>query len=189
MTCFILPQTILNTPIEGENPSSPVSLNIYIKKHHVKCSHECVNIHQILSEFKVKYKMMEPVYMISDTLPTTSYSSMFNHTNQLSLHELTMLHVGGIYISKLMDSTTEESIQFMFKLASSFRNVCICKPESVCSLSSIKFVIATHFIHAPKSGVYEIPYYFKMIVDEMNSTYGQIQLEHLRTHNLSLGKI
>jgi hypothetical protein len=100
-----------------------------------------------------------------------------------------MLTSGGIYISKLMDSTTEESIQFLFKLASSFRHVCICKPDSICSLSSIKYVIATDFLHIPKEGIYEIPYYFKMVVDEMNSTYGQIQLEHLRSHNISLGKI
>ena len=66
--------------------------------------------------------------------------------------------------------------------------VCVCKPDSVCALSSIKYVVASDFLDVPKDGVYEIPYYFKMVVDELNSTYGQIQLEHLRLHN-SLGKI
>lgn len=189
MACFILPQTVLNTPIIETIPETPVSLTTYIKKQGVHCSHECVNADQILSDFKVKYKLIHPIWSVTHTLPDTSYSIMFNHTNRLSLEELSMLTTGGTYISKLLDSTTDESIQCLFKLSSSFRNVCICKPESVCSLSSIKYVVATDFIQPPKHGYYEIPYYFKMVIDEMNSTYGQIQLEHLRSHNLSLGKI
>jgi len=189
MACFILPQTILNTPRMETLPETPVSLTTYIKKQGVQCSHECVNVEQILSDFSVKYKLVHPIWRVSDTLPTTSYSIMFNHTDRLTLVELSMLTTGGTYIRKLADSTTEESIQCLFKLSSSFKNVCICKPETVCSLSSIKYVIATDFLQPPKPGYYEIPYYFKMVVDEMNSTYGQIQLEHLRSHNLSLGKI
>ena len=191
MTCFILPQTVLNTPILGDLPSTPVSLTTYIKNQNVHCLHECVNADQILTDFITKYKLVPPIWMMNERIriPDTSYSVMFNSTDHLHIQELTMLTSGGTYISKMIDSTTEESIQFLFKLCSSFRNVCICKPESVCSLSSIKYVVATDFLQPPKSGVYEIPYYFKMVVDEMNSTYGQIQLEHLRSHNLSLGKI
>jgi 23S rRNA U2552 (ribose-2'-O)-methylase RlmE/FtsJ len=189
MTCFILPQTVLNTPTMNDLSSTPVSLTTYIKNQNVCCVHECVNADQILSDFTIKYKLTPPIWMMTNRIPETSYSVMFNSTNQLHVHELSMLTSGGTYISKMMDSTSEESIQFLFKLCSSFRNVCICKPESVCSLSSIKYVVATDFLQPPKPGIYEIPYYFKMVVDEMNSTYGQIQLEHLRTHNLSLGKI
>lgn len=188
MTCFILPQTILNTPI-SQSIHTPISLNVYLQKQQVECNHECVNHAQLLSEFRTKYKLTDSIFIMTNELPTTLYPVIINHTDWISLHELSMLTSGGIYISKLMDSTTEDSLQFLFKLASSFRHVCICKPDSICSLSSIKYVIATDFLHRPKEGIYEIPYYFKMVVDEMNSTYGQIQLEHLRSHNISLGKI
>jgi hypothetical protein len=155
----------------------------------VVCNHECVNEKQLLSDFKIKYKLVDPIWICSTVLPDTPYSVMINHKNNLSLDELSMLSTRGTYISKLLDSTTDETIQFLFKLASAFKHVCICKPESVCSLSSIKYVIATDFIEVPKPGMYEIPYYFKMVIDELNSTYGQIQLEQLRSHNISLGKI
>lgn len=187
MACFILPHTVLNHPVRDMPSDILVSLIPYLQEQQVKCTHECVHEKQLLTEFKLKYKLAEPIWITSDVFPDTSYPVIINH-RQLSLAELAMLAPHGTYISKLIDSTTQETIQFLFKLASSFRNVCICKPDSVCSLSSIKYVVATDFLEIPKEGMYEIPYYFKMTMDELNSTYGQIQLEHLRSHH-SLGKI
>jgi len=188
MACFILPHTVLNTPVTHLPSERVVSLVSYIQKQDVICQHECVNEKQLMIEFRHKYKLTDPIWITSDTEPESYCSIMINHSSQLTLRDLSMLTAHGTYISKLADSTTEESLQFLFKLASSFRNVCVCKPDSVCALSSIKYVVASDFLDVPKDGVYEIPYYFKMVVDELNSTYGQIQLEHLRLHN-SLGKI
>lgn len=188
MTCFMLPQTILNAPTEEDTHYPPVSLSSYIQNQCIHCRHECVNISQLVEEFKKKFKFSD-AWIVQETLPSIPQPVILNHTDRLSLKEITMMTNGGTYISKLVDSTTDETIQFLFQLAYCFRNVCICKPDSVCSLSSIKYVIATDFMHSPKEGKYVIPYYFKMVIDEINSTYGQIQLEHLRYNTLSLGKI
>jgi hypothetical protein len=187
MACFVLPQTILNFPTT-EDVHIPVSLSDYIKRQPVRCHHKCVDETAVNEEFRSKFSITDTVWFIS-TPPEKQYTVMINHTDTLTLKELTHLKEGGTYICKLVDSTTDECLQFLFKLAYSFKHVCICKPEGVCTLSSIKYVVATDFIRPPKQGTYNIPYYFKMVLDEINSTYGQIQLEHLRSHTLSLGKI
>jgi hypothetical protein len=188
MACFVLPQTILNLPTAEDVHNSQVSLSDYIQRQPVRCQHKCVDESVVNDEFRSKFSIADSIWFIS-TPPEKHYSVMINHTDTLVLKDLSYLAEGGTYISKLNDSTTDECLQFLFKLAFSFKHVCICKPEGVCTLSSIKYVVATDFIRPIKKGMYNIPYYFKMVLDEINSTYGQIQLEHLRSHTLSLGKI
>jgi len=189
MACFVLPQTILNVPTVDKIHISQVSLSDYIKRQPLRCQHNCVDTKVVNDEFAAKFSITDSIWFICENHPEKSYSVMMNHTDVLSLKELTYLLEGGTYIGKLMDSTSDECLQFLFKLSYSFRHVCICKPEGVCTMSSIKYVVATDFIRLPKQGIYNIPYYFKMVVDEINSTYGQIQLEHLRSNTHSLGKI
>jgi len=189
MSCFVLPQTILNSPTADDVHISQVSLSDYIKRQPVRCQHKCVDETAVNEEFRSKFSITDSVWFVSHDSPDKPYSVMINHTDVLSLKELSQLSEGGNYICKLVDSTSDECLQFLFKLAYSFKHVCICKPDGVCTLSSIKYVVATGFVRTPKQGTYNIPYYFKMVLDEINSTYGQIQLEHLRSNTHSLGKI
>jgi len=103
-----------------------------------------------------------------------------NNSDTLDGDALEHVEKGGAFISKIIDSTAYDSIQFLFKLASCFKTIYVCKPDCICSVSSIKYVIAIGFTHVPSSGHFEIPYYFKNCIDELNSTFGQSQLEHLR---------
>ena len=178
MTVFMLPKTILHTTTVDISSNVEVSLNEYIKKFNVSCVHECVPYSTVIHDIVLKYHLSTPM-TYTPTL-TEKYPVIVNHTDSLDGAPLCHIEKGGAFISKIVDSTLYESIQFLFKLASCFKTIYICKPDCICNVSSIKYVIAIGFHHVPLLGHFEIPYYFKNCIDEMNSTFGQSQLEHLR---------
>lgn len=177
MTVFMLPKTILHTSTIDVSDVE-VSLNEYIRKFNVSCVHECVPYTTVIQDIVAKYNLGPPT-VYTRTL-TDLHPVMVNHSDSLEDAPLWNVEKGGAFISKIMDSTSYESIQFLFKLASCFKTIYVCKPDCICSVSSIKYVIAIGFHHVPLPGNFEIPYYFKNCIDEMNSTFGQSQLEHLR---------
>jgi len=178
MTVFILPKTILHTPTTNPSDNVYVSLNEYIKKFNRCCAHECVPYSIVVHDLLLKYNLCQSFTYINDVIGV--HHVVINHTDQLNDCVFTHIEKGGTYISKIMDSTSYESIQFLFKLSSCFKTVHVCKPDCICNVSSIKYVVAIGFHHVPLSGYFEVPNYFKNCVDEMNSTFGQTQLEHLR---------
>jgi len=186
MTVFMLPKTILHTSTI-DVVDVEVSLNEYIRKFNVSCVHECVPYSTVIHDIVTKYNLSTPTVY---TPHITDMSAVIvNHSDSLDGSPLSHIEKGGAFISKIVDSTSYESIQFLFKLASCFKTIYVCKPDCICSMSSIKYVIAIGFHHVPLSGNFEIPYYFKNCIDEMNSTFGQCQLEHLRfSKNKILGK-
>jgi hypothetical protein len=107
------------------------------------------------------------------------YSLLVDDTDTPSLSFLQYQEEKGNYITKLIDSTCSQSMQFLYKLCSSYKIVYLCKPESECPTTSTKYVIALDFIKEPEQGNLKIPYYFKMKLDDMNSVFGQTQLEYL----------
>ncbi len=179
MSVFILPKTILHTPTPRSTQNVEVSLNEYIKKFNVSCSHECVPYSTVIHDIVLKYNLGNHLKYTSHGL-TGTYPVLVNNSDTLDGDALVHVEKGGAFISKIIDSTAYDSIQFLFKLASCFKTIYVCKPDCICSVSSIKYVIAIGFTHVPSSGHFEIPYYFKNCIDELNSTFGQSQLEHLR---------
>jgi hypothetical protein len=179
MSVFILPKTNLHTPSSHVSRNVEVSLNEYIKKFNVSCVHDCVPYSTVIQDILLKYNLGSHVKHTTHEL-TSTYPVIVNHGDKLDCSPLNHVEKGGAYISKIVDSTSYDSIQFLFKLASCFKHIYICKPDCICSVSSIKYVIAIGFHHLPLSGNFDIPYYFKNSIDELNSTFGQSQLEHLR---------
>jgi hypothetical protein len=94
----------------------------------------------------------------------------------------------GYYISKISTTSSSDAIQYLYKLASSYSKVYICKPEHDCPSSSTKYIVASEFLKLPEKGNLKIPYYFRMKLEDINSILGQIQLEHLRFKGIPLGK-
>jgi hypothetical protein len=101
-------------------------------------------------------------------------------TDNPNLRFLKHQRLHGTYIAKMTSSTSPESLQFLFKLCSSYKDVYLCKPDSECTTSSTKYVIASSFIQIPDVHNLKLPYYFRMKLDDINSVFGQTQLEHLR---------
>lgn len=111
---------------------------------------------------------------------TGTYSLVVDDTCELNLNVLSYQQQYGTYISRMTDSTSAESIQFLYKLCSCFKYVYLCKPSSDCATTSTKYVVATQYMHPPESKNLSISYYFRMKLEEINSVLGQTQLEHLR---------
>lgn len=108
------------------------------------------------------------------------YPLIIDDTESLDLTNLKHQQIGGNYLAKINSSTSPDSIQFLYKLCSSYKAVYLCKPEAECTMTSTKYVVATHFLRTTDSNNLTIPYYFRMKLDDMNSVFGQTQLEHLR---------
>jgi hypothetical protein len=178
MTVFILPKTILHTPTVTPSNNVEVSLNEYIKRFNRLCVHECVPYSMVIHDLLFKYNLNNPVTYTSELVGV--HPVVVNHTDHINDSVFAHIEKGGTYISKISDSTSYESIQWLFKLSSCFKTVNVCKPDCICNISSIKYVIAIDFHHVPLSGHFDVPNYFKNCIDEMNSTFGQTQLEHLR---------
>jgi hypothetical protein len=87
----------------------------------------------------------------------------------------------GTFITKLSDSTSYASLQFLYKLAASYTTVQLYKPEEI----SFTYVIAHDYLGIPVSlENLKIPYYFKIKVDDINSILGQNQLEKILFKNI-----
>ena len=182
MSHFLLPRTLSNSVLETMTEPIAVSLNGYVKPLEI-------------AGYSMSLKDLIPIYSIQDgkTLTTEDeplglYTLILDDSDSLSLDRLRYQEPNGVYISKLTNTTNAESIQYLYKLASSYKKVYLCKPELDCPTSSTKYIIAIHYIRYPEDGNLKIPYYFRIKLEDINSILGQIQLEHLRFKGNSLGK-
>jgi hypothetical protein len=108
------------------------------------------------------------------------YALLVDDTCELNLNVLSHQEQYGTYISRMNESTSAEAIQFLYKLCCCYKHVYLCKPDADCSTKSTKYVVAVHYKQAPDMNNLRISYYFRMKLEEINSVFGQSQLEHLR---------
>jgi hypothetical protein len=206
MTYFLLPKTISNALYETETLPINVSLTDYLESMSVRefvgiyssyvpktpyffIMAELIQLHKINTTHSLhigtrscleylNYVGIAGIHM--DEVNNDTFSCIVDDTDTPDLTLLKYQKANGTYIAKLTSSTSPESLQFLFKLCSSYKSVYLCKPDSECPTSSTKYVIATSFIHHPDINNLKLPYYFRMKIDDINSVFGQTQLEHLR---------
>ena len=111
---------------------------------------------------------------------TGTYALVVDDTCELDLKVLSYQEQYGTYISRMNESTSAEAIQFLYKLCCCYKQVYLCKPDADCSTTSTKYVVAVHYKNPPDLKNLRISYYFRMKLEEINSVFGQTQLEHLR---------
>jgi hypothetical protein len=205
MTYFLLPKTISNSLYEDKTLPINVSLTEYLESMPVKnvvsvyssyvpntphffIMAELIQLHKLSTSNSLhigtkscieylNYIGVKSTYIddVDDT-----FSFIVDDTGTPDLQFLKYQKVNGNYIAKLNSSTSPESLQFLFKLCSSYKAVYLCKPDSECPTNSTKYVIATSFIQQPDENNLKLSYYFRMKLDDINSVFGQTQLEHLR---------
>lgn len=176
MTYFLLPQTQSNHLYEEETLPLSISLEEYISSF--PCDHTMDSLP--LSEIIQLYSIDVSSTFHVGTPPTGKACSLIVNVMDMDLSVLEMQNMNGTYISKLNNSTSAESVQYLYKLCSCYKQVYLCKPNSDCLKSSTKYVIAIHFHKMPDLKNLKIPYYFRMKLSEINSIFGQTQLEYLR---------
>ena len=173
MSHFLLPRTISNSVIEDK--TEPITtVDGYVKP--LEHSHPYFIS---LKDLIPLYSIPEGRTLVTGEEPDGLYSIILDSTESCSLTILKHQEVNGCYLSKL-SNTTASSIQYLYKLACSYKKVYLCKPDQDCPTSSTKYVIAMHYIKYPEEGNLKIPYYFRMKLEDIHSILGQIQLEHLR---------
>ena len=98
---------------------------------------------------------------------------------------------GGYCIFRIMDTTNIQFIQLLYLFCACYTKVYVCKPDADCATSLEKYIICTEFIQNVTVNYKQlsIPYYFFVKINELNSIFGQIQLEHLRYPNESTEKL
>lgn len=205
MTFFLLPHTISNSVYEPFTLPMSLSLSDYVDKMKLieynpihttytpKTPHffimaELIQLHKIPFTTSLHFGSASCLEYLNyvgkkgthiDDGASGSYSLLVND-DAIDLTILSYQEPHGCFISKMENSTTAESIQYLFKLCSSYKHVYLCKPESENQTSSVKYVIAIDFLHLPDHQNLKIPYYFRMKLEDINSVFGQTQLEHLR---------
>jgi hypothetical protein len=182
MSHFLLPRTLSNSVLE--DTTEPItSLDGYIKP--LECSY---HYSMALQDLMPMYSIQKGKTLLAGEEPNGLYPLIIDNTESLLLDILKNQEQNGVYLSKITNTSNPESIQYLYKLACSFKKVYLCKPDQDCPTSSTKYIIAIHFLHLPEEGNLKIPYYFRMKLEDINSILGQIQLEHLRFKRNSLGK-
>lgn len=182
MSHFLLPRTLSNSVLE--DTTEPItSLDGYIKP--LECSY---HYSMSLDDLMPMYSIQKGKTLVCGEQPDGLYPLIIDNTESLSLDLLKHQESNGVYLSKITNTTNAEAIQYLYKLACSFKKVYLCKPDQDCPTSSTKYIIAIHFLQLPEEGNLKIPYYFRMKLEDINSILGQIQLEHLRFKRNSLGK-
>ena len=182
MSCFLLPQTIGNTLKDNAEYPLNESLNEYIKSLQPEESNADLNL--IIDALLVKYNIEGTILRIGEIPKTKIYDVIINNTSTLDITWLSSLKKDGALITKIEDSTSASSVQFLYKLSSAFSMVYLYKPESLYK-TSIKYGIALKFSNISSYENLKIPYYFRMKLDDINSIMGQTQLEHiLFKHNI-----
>lgn len=182
MSHFLLPRTLSNSVLE-ETTEPITSLDGYIKPL------ECPYHYSIsLTDLLPIYSIQKGKTLLVGEDPEGLYPLIVDNTETQQLDILRFQEVNGVYLSKITNTTNASSIQYLYKLACSFKKVYLCKPENDCPTSSTKYIVAIHFLHVPEEGNLKIPYYFRMKLEDINSILGQIQLEHLRFKRNTLGK-
>jgi hypothetical protein len=175
MTYFLLPQTQSNHVYEEKTLPVTSSLEEYIATF--PCDHTMVNLP--LSELIQLYNIDGSSTFHVGTEVDGIFSLIVN-VMHMDLSVLKRQQLNGTYIAKIDNSTSAESLQYLYKLCSSYKQVYLCKPNSDCLKSSVKYVVAIHFHKMPDLKNLVIPYYFRMKLSEINSIFGQTQLEYLR---------
>jgi hypothetical protein len=205
MTFFLLPQTISNAVYEPFTLPMSLSLSDYVdtmnrvdynpihtsytpKTSHFFIMAELIQLHKLSFTTSLHFgstSCLEYLTYIGKKGThiddgASGYYSLIVNDGAFNLSILSYQEPHGCFISKIENSTTAESIQYLFKLCSSYKHVYLCKPESENQTSSVKYVIAIDFLHLPDKENLKLPYYFRMKLEDINSVFGQTQLEHLR---------
>ena len=175
MSHFLLPRTLSNSIIEETTEPIISSLEEYVKPF------EHSNTFTIsLKDLIPLYSVPEGKTLVTGDEPEGLYSVILDTSETFSLDILKYQDHNGVYLSKISNTTNAKSIQYLYKLACSYKKVYLCKPDNDCPTSSTKYIIAIDYIHPPEEGNLKIPYYFRMKLEDIHSILGQIQLEHLR---------
>jgi len=206
MTYYLLPQTNSNGLYEDHTDPLGLSLNDYLSKlapREGSTGHssyipkspyffimaELIRIHNLSVKDSLhigsrscleylEYIKTSGVHI--DEGATGTYALVVDDTCDLNLKVLSYQEKYGTYISRMNESTSAEAIQFLYKLCCCYKHVYLCKPDADCSTTSTKYVVAVHYKHPPDLNNLRISYYFRMKLEEINSVFGQTQLEHLR---------
>lgn len=172
MNHFLLPRVISNHEVEENTEPITNSLNDFMKPWKISSSYS-IDLESLLKEYSIHY---ERIFRTGE--PSGLYDVILDAKQDLSL--INYQKEGGSYIAMLQDTSSPEMIQFIYKICSCYKKVYLSKPDTDCPTSSTKYIIAMHYINIPQLGNLKIPYYFRMKLDDMNSMFGQTQLEHLR---------
>lgn len=172
MNHFLLPRVISNHEVEENTEPITNSLHDFMKPWKQTTSYS-IDLESLLKEYNITY---ERIYRTGEL--SGLYDVILDKNQDLSL--IQYQKAGGSYISMLQNTYSPEMIQYIFKLCCCYKKVYLSKPESDCPTSSTKYIIAINYMNIPQTGNLKIPYYFRMKLDDMNSMFGQTQLEHLR---------
>lgn len=179
MTYFLLPKTQCNFLYEDHTSPVSNSLVSYISTFPSPTTLCPLNKLFIMSELIDLYNIeATPILHVGDN-EKGKFPLIVNDMD-MNLFVLSQQQPNGTYISKIENSTSNESIQYLYKLCSCYKQVYLCKPNADCLKSSTKYVIALNFCKMPDLNNLKIPYYFRMKLSEINSIFGQTQLEYLR---------
>lgn len=172
MNHFLLPRVISNHELEESTTPITNSLHDFMKPWKNNNSYS-IDMETLLKEYSITYERI-----LRNEEPFGLYDVILDSNQNLSL--LQYQKEGGSYISMLKDTSSPNMIQYIYKICSCYKKVYLSKPETDCPTSCTKYIIAMNYINSPQSGNLKIPYYFRMKLDDMNSMFGQTQLEHLR---------
>jgi len=172
MNHFLLPRVICNYELEEHTEPVTSSLHDFMKPWKNNSSYS-IDLESLLKEYSISYERI-----LRSEEPSGLYDVILDTKQDLSL--LQYQKEGGSYISMLKDTCSPAMIQYIYKICSCYKKVYLSIPESDCPTSCTKYIIAIGYMSPPQSGNLKIPYYFRMKLDDMNSMFGQTQLEHLR---------
>jgi hypothetical protein len=172
MNHFLLPRVISNHVVEEYTEPVTNSLHDFMKPWKMTTSYS-IDLETLLKEYSISYERI-----LRTEEPSGLYDVILDTNQDLSL--LQYQKEKGNYVSMLQNTTSSEMIQYIYKICSCYKKVYLSKPDTDCPTSGTKYIIAMHFMNTPQSGNLKIPYYFRMKLDDMNSMFGQTQLEHLR---------
>jgi len=179
MTYFLLPKTQSNFVYEDHTLPVSTSLESYISTFPNPNGLCPLNRLFIMAELIQLYNIETSSILHIGEKGNGKFDVVVNETH-MDLSVLSYQQPHGTYVAKIENSTSAESIQYLYKLCSCYKQVYLCKPNTDCLKSSTKYVIAVHFCKMPDLNNLKIPYYFRMKLSEINSIFGQTQLEYLR---------
>jgi hypothetical protein len=181
MTGYLLPHTICNYVQENITLPLNASLNNYLAT--LSYINECSDTSSIIEYIISMHCSNLPCTYVNNINKNIQYKLLIDNSDTPKLDYLEYLEKNGCFIVKILDSTTPESIQFLYKLSSSFSKVFLYKPESILH-TSIKYAIALNYTAVPCHKNLKIPYYFRMKLNDINSILGQNQLEKIIYKNI-----
>ena len=172
MNQFLLPRVISNHELEEITEPVTNSLHDFMKPWKITTSYS-IDLESLLKDYSITYERI-----LRSEEPSGLYDVILDSKHNISL--LQYQKEGGSYIAMLQDTTSADMIQYIYKICSCYKKVYLSKPDTDCPTSCTKYIIAMNYMNTPQSGNLKIPYYFRMKLDDMNSMFGQTQLEHLR---------